>query len=256
MHARLEGSTAISTVSSIAERFVRLFSGAAGAEDSALYMVGSAALGDLSPRQSNIDLVAVTAEPLGPGQLRRLVAGHPTLQLNGRDARVAYTTWEGLREAPVRSGGVSYLGRKPIDGDGLVNPMTWAILAGHPCPLHGSPSPVVCTDADSVRDWSSKRLPGLLDRAGMLIWRRHVARLVLESTRTAHGALTGEVVSLARAGELALPEASHAGHRVITDALGYREGASTSMYWGPFERKSNAVGLAQYWLRRVEAARS
>jgi hypothetical protein len=133
--------------------------------------------------------------------------------------------------------------------------VTWAILARYPRALHGPETAEVHDDPEALKSWFAARLPAIVDRTGRLLWRRHLARIVLHSTRCAYGALTGEVASLRAAGEWALPNASHTSHRVVTDALGYREGANTSMYWGPFERKTNAVTLANDWLRRVQSAR-
>jgi hypothetical protein len=249
------GSPEAVAVVAVTRGFVQAFTDLAGDRDSAVYLVGSPALGDVSPRQSNVDLVAVSAEPLRSDQLRQLSTVHKTLRMNARDATVCYTTWASLREPPAEAEAVVYVGQGQAERDQLANPMTWAILANHPCPLHGKEPGTVHSDPDLVRAWCAMRLPGLVHRTGRLLWRRHLARVVLQSTRCAYGALTGDVVSLRRAGELALPTASHTSARVITDALGYREGANTSMYWGPFERKSNAVILVEDWLRQVEAAR-
>jgi hypothetical protein len=241
---------------STAKRFIRAFTDLAGDRDSAVYLVGSPALGDVSPRQSNVDLVAVSAEPLDSERLLQLSSVHKTLRVNARDAAVCYTTWAGLRTPPAEAEAVVYVGHRRVERDWLANPMTWAIMANRPSPLHGEDPGTVHSGPDKVRAWCATRLPGLAQRTGRLLWRRHLARVVLQSTRCAYGALTGDVVSLRRAGELALQTASHTGHRVITDALGYREGANTSMYWGPFERKSNAVILVDDCLRQVEAARN
>lgn len=216
-----------------------------------VYLVGSPALGDPSPRQSNTDLVVVTREPLSEEHLGRLAAAHRPLGLNGRAAAVCYTTWAGLAGAPEEAPASVFEGRNPAPRERLANPMTWAILASNPMPLAGPDRPEVDSAPDQVRSWFRQQLPAIVDRTGRLLWRRHLSRVVLQSTRAAHGALTGEVVSLRRAGELALPGASHTGQRVITDALGYRAGANTSMYWGPFERKSNAATLGADLLRRV-----
>lgn len=225
----------------------------AGAGSWGLYLVGSPGLGDFSPRQSNLDLVAVTDRPLTPEALARLAPVHRSLALHGRDALVCYTTWGGLARRPQQAEAFTFVGRRPAPQEGLANPMTWAILARHPVTLAGAERPVVATDPDDVRQWFTHQLPVMVERAGALLWRRGLTRLVLQVTRAAHGARTGEVLSLHDAGEAALPEATHTGHRVLTDALGYRDGANTSMYWGPFERKSNALGLTQQLLRRSRA---
>lgn len=237
-----------------ARQFAESFGRTAG-PTSGLYLVGSPALGDYSPRQSNVDLVAVTEQPLAESSLSALARHHHRLHLNGRDAAVCYTTWAALRGRPADAGAQVFVGRQQVPADRLANPMTWAILSGAPVPLLGPEIPDVADDVEQVRAWFSARLPVVAERTSRLLWRRHLARVVLQVTRCAHGALTGEVVSLRRAGELALPTASHTSHRLLTDAIGYREGAQTSMYWGPFERKSNAGTLTAGLLRAVHEAR-
>ncbi|HET6964097.1 MAG TPA: hypothetical protein VFH58_04945 [Acidimicrobiales bacterium] len=237
-----------------AARYVERLEELVGGRQAGLYLVGSPALGDLSPRQSNLDLVVVTHDPLPPGARRELVSAHRTLKLNGRQPLVCYTTFESLAKAPDRATATVYLGRTEVGAGELANPMTWAILAEHPTPLTGPAQPTVLSEPEDVRAWFAARLPSVVARTGSLLWRRQLTRVVLQVTRCAHGALTGEVLSLRQAGELALPAASHTSHRVITDALGYREGANTSMYWGPFERKANAGTLTQELLRKVSRA--
>lgn len=239
-------------ITEAARGFIRSFEEAAGDQLAGLYVAGSPALGDLSPRQSNIDLVAVTERPLAPAALGDLAKAHKRLRLHGRDASVCYTTWDGLAGGPFDARATVYHGDRSVNPDRLANPMTWAILARQPSPLLGPLAPDVRTDPDEVCAWFAAELPAMAQATSGLLWRRHLTRVVLQATRSAHGALTGEVVSLRRAGELALPTASHTSHRVITDALGYRDGANTSMYWGPFERKSNAGTLTAALLRSVE----
>ena len=234
--------------------FVEAFTAAAGPQRAGVYLVGSPGLGDLSPRQSNLDIVAVTDRTLPAETLERLSRAHRGLHLHGRDAVVCYTTWRDLAGPAADASATTFAGSAPVESTRLANPMTWSILATHPHPLDGPADPAVHSNPEAVRAWFSAELPAIAHRTGGLLWRRGLTRLVLQATRCAHGALTGEVLSLREAGEMALPEASHTGHRVITDALGYREGANTSMYWGPFERKANALGLARQLMQRVGRA--
>ncbi|HWE57063.1 MAG TPA: hypothetical protein VG435_16255 [Acidimicrobiales bacterium] len=238
----------------VTDQFVHAFTAVAGAADTAVYLVGSPALGDTSARQSNVDVVAVSRVPLTASQLAETVRWHGSLRRNGRDGVVAYATWAGLSGRPEAAEASVYVGSRPVEADRLVNPMTWAIMATRPCLLHGEGQERVFSEPAEVRAWFAGRLPALVDRTAGLLWRRHLSRIVLQSTRAAHGALTGEVLSLREAGERARAGASHTSNRVITDALGYRAGSNTSMYWGPFERKSNAETLARAWLRQVQAA--
>ena len=238
-------------VASLVARYLEAFTSLATAGETGLYLAGSPALGDLSPRQSNIDLVAVTEAPLPDGVLRQLSRVHRSLRLNGRDAAVCYTTWDGLKLASGDPAATVYEGASVVASDRLSNPVTWAILSDHPVAFHGRSAPVVRSEPDLVKAWFAAQLPSIAERAGSLLWRRQLTRVVLQATRAGHAVLTGEVVSLRRAAELALPTASHTSHRVLTDALGYREGANTSMYWGPFERKANASTLTRDLLRLV-----
>ncbi len=238
-------------IDQLAAGFVERFSAAAAGHRSAVYLVGSPGLGDLSPRQSNVDIVAVADRPLAADALRSLARAHRDLHLHGRNAAVCYTTWHDLAAPVTDASAVTFVGSEPADPARLANPMTWAILATSPRALSGPDDPTVHTDPEAVRAWFRAQMPEIARRTGGLLWRRGLTRLVLQATRCAHGVLTGQVLSLHDAGEQALPEASHTGHRVITDALGYREGANTSMYWGPFERKANAVGLARQLLQRT-----
>lgn len=231
-------------------------SGDTGADAHAgLYLVGSPALGDISPRQSNLDLVAVTGRPLAPTVLDRLSREHRHLGLNGRPPVICYTTWDGLSQPPEDAPATVFEGRTATRADRFANPMTWSILASHPFPITGPDRPYtpVHSSAEEVRAWFRHQLPLVVDRTSRLLWRRHLTRVVLQSVRCAHGAITGEVVSLRRAGEAALEGSSHTSHQVITDALGYRDGANTSMYWGPFERKTNAGTLGVELLKKAAA---
>ncbi len=232
-------------------RFVEEFESRAPAGQTGLYLVGSPALGDLSPRQSNLDLVAVTEGPLGEEALRRISKVHRSMRLHGREAVVCYTTFDGLQTPSGDPSATVFEGGAAVSTDRLSNPVTWSILAQSPVALHGPPNPPAASSPDLVRACFAAQLRSIAERAGSLLWRRHLTRFVLQATRAGHGALTGEVVSLREAAQVALPEASHTSHRVLTDALGYREGANTSMYWGPFERKANAATLTRDLLRHV-----
>ena len=238
-------------VQPVVARFAEEFASIPEVGQAGLYLVGSPALGDLSPRQSNIDLVAVTERPLSAAALGRLSRAHRSMRLNGRVAAVCYTTWDGLQVPAGDPAATVYEGSAVVDRARLANPMTWAILAGNPVALHGRERPPARAERELVRAWFAGQLPAMAERTGSLLWRRHLTRVVLQATRAAHGAVTGEVLSLHRAAELALPSASHTSHRVLTDAIGYREGANTSMYWGPFERKANASTLTRELLRHV-----
>jgi hypothetical protein len=124
--------------------------------------------------------------------------------------------------------------------------MTRAILRHDPMALLGPDWPVVAHDPDVLKAWCSERLRALAAADhGLLVMRRAIGPLVLEAARLAQGSITGRVLSKSEAGEAAVPIVSSSHQRVLIDAVGYRRGAQTSMYWGPFERKYDALAVVR-----------
>jgi hypothetical protein len=204
-----------------------------------VYAVGSLALGDFSARQSNIDLVVVAEPRLDAGQISRLAQAGRGLHRAHRDADVWYATWEDLDAAGP---GVT----ESTGGIPLATPLTRAILRHDPMALFGPDWPVVGHDPDALQRWSAGQLQALAAAShGLLVLRRAVAPLVLEAARLAQAAITGRVFSKSAAGEAVMPIVSTRQRRILTDAVGYRRGAQTSMYWGPFERKYDALTLVR-----------
>ncbi|HUE58351.1 MAG TPA: hypothetical protein VMO88_02095, partial [Acidimicrobiales bacterium] len=78
--------------------------------------------------------------------------------------------------------------------------------------------------------------------------------LVLEAARLAHMAITGRVLSKSEAGESITGIVGSRHRRVLVDSVGYRRGAQTSMYWGPFERKYDALALVRDLVRAADDA--
>jgi hypothetical protein len=122
--------------------------------------------------------------------------------------------------------------------------MTRAILRRDPLALVGPDWPVVAFDDAELRSWCLDRLRELVSaRKGLLVMRRNVTPMVLEAARLAQGAITGRMYSKSEAGESAGVLVSSRYRRILTDSVGFRRGARTSMYWGPFERKYDALVL-------------
>jgi hypothetical protein len=215
----------------------------AEAEVAAVYSVGALALNDFSDRQSNIDLVVVTEHRPDQHELARLEGAARGLRHAGRPAEIWYVTWEDLD----RNGPGSSLDRASTPAgssavSALATPMTRAILRHDPMALFGPDWPVVGFEVDTYRAWAAARLQALVASAhGLLIFRRDVVPLVLEAARLTQAVITGRVLSKSEAGELAMPIVSTRHQRLLTDAVGYRHGAHFSMYWGPFERKYDAL---------------
>jgi hypothetical protein len=223
-------------VTSAVEGFVRALESAAGGQVAAVYAVGALALDDFSEKQSNIDLVVVGEPRLDEGQIRSLAPAVRSLRRAGRPAQVWHTTWEEV------SGGPEAL----AEPASLATPMTWAILHDDPMPIRGPDWPVAWTDERSLRSWALDSLKALSKAShGLLVLRRDVAPLVLGAARFAHMAITGKVLSKSEAGESITTIVSSRHRRVVVDSVGYRNGAQTSMYWGPFERKYDALALVR-----------
>ena len=123
------------------------------------YLVGSVALGDFRPHESDIDFVAVTATRPGVTALpalqqvhARLRALHPRPHFDG-----FYVTWEDLRRDPTLAVGApdAHQGRVRVGESGL-DPVTWHTLARHGVAVRG-PTPAemgVWTDPDALASWT------------------------------------------------------------------------------------------------------
>ncbi len=205
----------------------------------AVYAVGSLALADFSPKQSNIDLVVVGDPPLTPEQVSGLRRAEKSLTRAGRPAAVWYTSWAEIAGDAGIGADATLATPSP-----LATPMTRALLRQDALALIGPDWPVVGYDDAAFRAWCSGRLETLTaTKKGLLVMRGAVTPLVLEASRLAQGAITGRLYSKSEAGESVGIIVSTRYRRILTDAVGYRHGARTSMYWGPFERKYDALIL-------------
>ena len=214
----------------------------------AVYAAGSLALGDFSHKQSNIDLVVVSDTVPGPDQLRRVRRAEKALDRPHKGAAVWHTTWEEI------SGGPDALSPASRQAP-LATPMTWSILRNDPTPIFGPDWPVSWEDKDVLRAWALGRLRSIsAGDKGLLVLRRDVGPLVLEAARLAQAAITGRVLSKSEAGESVTSFVSSSHRRVLVDSVGYRRGAQTSMYWGPFERKYDALAVVAELAGAAETA--
>lgn len=216
-------------------------SGLPGVE--AVYLVGGGALGDFSDRQSNIDLVVVLGGEPGPDERSRLRRAERGLVRAGRPPGLWYATWDRIADG------------SPAGAGGLDTPLTRALLLEDAVAVTGPDWPVVAYDEAVFRDWCRRRLQEVAAAArGPMVLRRGVAPLVLEAARLAEGAATGRAMSKSEAGTRALSLVPTHYRRILDDAVGYRRGANTSNYWGPFERKTDAQQVIRHLVRAVLTA--
>ena len=222
--------------------YLRALDRHAGGAVEAVYLVGGAALGDFSVRQSNIDLVVVSDREglsAGAAELRR---AERSLERVGRPPGVWYATWDDIADG------------SPAGGGGLDTPLTRALLVEEAVALRGPDWPVVAFEEAELRRWCRRRLEALASAPkGLMVMRSAVVPLVLEAARLAEGAATGTVMSKSQAGEVALTLVPNHYRRILNDAVGYRRGAHTSNYWGPFERKTDALEVIRHLWKAVEA---
>lgn len=216
--------------------YLRSLEAAAGGRLAAVYLVGSVALDDFSPRFSNVDVVVVTDPSLEGADLRPLRHLEHSLDRSGHPPAVWYTSWREIAEGPPTAGSST-----------LDTPMTRAILREDAVALLGPDWPVVAYDEAEFRSWCRAKLQEEVDAShGLMVMRRGVVPVVLEAARLAQGVVTGRVLSKSEAGEAATDLVKSHFRRILNDAVGFRQGAHTSMYWGPFERKYDARELVRH----------
>jgi hypothetical protein len=232
--------------SAATDRYLAALRTVAPDQVAAVYAVGSPALGDFSQRQSNVDLVVVSDPRLDPAQLHELSGAARGLHRAGRDAGVWHVSWEDLDAGGPGSSADAGSGAGSGLTPTLATPLTRAILRHDPMALLGPDWPVVGHDSEVLKAWCWQQLRTLAQAAhGLLVLRRAIGPLVLEAARLAQGSITGRVLSKSEAGEATIPIVSTSHQRVLTDSVGYRRGAQFSMYWGPFERKYDALAVVR-----------
>lgn len=216
-----------------------------------LYVVGSAALGDYSERVSNLDVVAVSDGTWADADLAVATASHGLLKA-ARPPVVAYVSAGDLATDPRSLDRPCYRGSTRVGSGELVNPFTWQILSAGAVDLRGPDHPKLWEDPAALAPWSAARLQAAwgpqvphLNRVGAMWLRRRVSAVVLEVGRLAVAARTGRALSKTEANRVLEAEAPGRFRRILADAVGYRRGGRTSMYWGALERKQHAVELVR-----------
>jgi hypothetical protein len=216
---------------------------------SGLYVVGSAALGDFSERVSNIDLVVVSDEPWTDGDLGAATAAHDGLKRAG-PAAVAYVQAADLVLDPRWLDRHCYVGSTRTESDRLVNPLTWDILGRGAVDLRGPDHAGGWDESGVIKEWAAEQLRTTwadkvthLDRLGSMWFRHDLSAAVLDVARLAVASTAGTMLSKTEAARVLEPDVPGRFRRILTDSVGYRGGGKTSMYWGPLERKQNAMEL-------------
>ncbi|MFB6888514.1 nucleotidyltransferase domain-containing protein [Kitasatospora sp. NPDC056327] len=264
-------------VHEIADAYLALVDAAAPGLVEGLYVVGSTALGDFHPARSDIDFVAVSADPVTAAQLvglerahARLAARYPGPVFDG-----PYLTWHELAGPPAQaapgphvSGGAL---RRRVRTDRT--PVLWHTLAQHGVTLCGPRAQELMIDTDRAelaawtvanleefwRPWL-RRSSRLASRPGLAClngW--EPARGVLGVSRQHYTLATGRIASKRGAGEYARAVFGDRWHRIVDECLRIRDGRRRrSLYPNPFVRRAETLAFMEMAIgsaRRLGAGR-
>ncbi|WP_336214592.1 nucleotidyltransferase domain-containing protein [Nonomuraea sp. LPB2021202275-12-8] len=220
-----------------------------------LYLQGSVALGDFTPGASDIDFVAVVAEPFDPAPLRavhaELKARHPKPHFDG-----LYVTWDDLREDPERSpAGVSVHEWRVRESSRFERHLvTWHVLAQGGVAVRGPEVETlgVHTDWAALAEGTRANLATYwtrwLERSSRPATWMGMAALsdyqttwgVLGVTRLHHTLASGRVTSKTAAGAYALAAFGERWHRIVREAVRIRTGGP-ALYRSPFRRRADML---------------
>ena len=223
-----------------------------------LYLVGSVALDDYRPGTSDIDFLAVTADPLTNVQTTALAGVHA--RLTGRHPRPvldgAYVTWRELAGDPALAGpgAVVREGRLRTSAN-RADPVAWHTLAAHGVTVRGPDRPgvPVLTDRAALATWTRDNLDGYwrpwLRRSLRLLSRPGVATVlawgpawgVLGVSRLHYTLATGAITSKYGAGCYARDTFDPQWRRIVDECLRIRGGQGRSRYRNPLARRRDAL---------------
>ncbi|KZC00389.1 hypothetical protein AU375_03377 [Methylobacterium radiotolerans] len=226
----------------------------------ALYLVGSAAMGDFRPSLSDVDFVAVTQARPGNGELVALAEAHARLALERPTPALdgIYLTWDDLRDGPVGipDGPCVQRGRFFASGCHDRHPLTWSVLGTSAVTVRGP----LCAGtglwrgAAHLERWA---LAGVDECRGRwlgtdtadeatLLAADGVERAVLGMCRLHYILATRVVPSKSDAGLYGLITFPPEWHRVIDEALRIRrEPAAACLYETPGERRRDALAFVR-----------
>ncbi|WP_328467086.1 nucleotidyltransferase domain-containing protein [Actinoplanes sp. NBC_00393] len=216
-----------------------------------LYLQGSIALGDYRHGVSDIDFVAVTADPAPPELIREIHRGMPRRPcFDG-----LYVTWDNLRADPAtRPPGPAVHENRVLPSSRFErNLVTWHVLAQGGVTLRGPERPEIFTDwpalaaatRDNLESYWRPWARGLRFHP-MSLGSWAVSWGVLGVSRLRHTLVTGRVTSKTAAGEYALR--SYPGwERIIGEALRIR-GGGPARYRNPVRRRGDLLAYLEYAL--------
>ncbi|KMO35315.1 DNA polymerase subunit beta [Methylobacterium variabile] len=245
---------------SVADAYLGLVDAAVPGFVEALYLVGSAAMGDFRPPLSDVDFVAVSPARPGAGETAALAKVHAGLALDREIPALdgIYLTWDDLRAGPfaIPSGPCVKQGRFLSSGCHDRHPLTWSVLGASAVTVRGP----LCAGTGLWRG------PADLERWALARIDEHrgswlepdpgsdaeppateaVERTVLGMCRLHYILSTRVVPSKSDAGLYGLITFQPEWHRIIDEALRIRrEPEAASLYGTPAERRRDALAFAR-----------
>jgi Nucleotidyltransferase domain len=221
-----------------------------------LYLVGSVALDDFRPGTSDVDFVAVTADPVT--DLAALARVHRTLAARrGRPVLDGgYVTWCDLAGDPADAGpGLTvHGGRVRTRPAGGCDPVAWHTLADHGVAIRGPGRVEVWTDVAALARWTRRNLDGYwrpwLRRSSRLLSRPGLACVsawgpawgVLGVSRLHYTLGTGAITSKCGAGRYAREVFGPEWLSIVDECLRIRGcAAAPRRYRDPLARRRAAL---------------
>jgi GrpB-like predicted nucleotidyltransferase (UPF0157 family) len=228
------------------DRYLALADAALPGRIEGLYLVGSVALGDYHPGQSDVDFVAFTSTALTATDVTALDQVHARLRAAARRPHFdgIYVTWNALHRNPIGlEPAFSHEGVFHAAGGFEANPSVWLTLHRYPLPVRGPATPEVWHDDAAIGRWNVENLNSYWRRAAESRRTLPSRRTLLLSRRALNAAVvwcvpgvlrlyytiaTGDVTSKTGACRYALETFPSRWSTIVTEALDLRLGRSIS----------------------------
>ncbi len=228
----------------------------------AIYVLGSIALGDFIPGQSDVDLVAILNSAAAPVDYERILAVHKLI-----DSR--YPQWKceamyfqksdlGCRGDEIQPFPRYLLGKLTWMEHFPLSAVTWWTLKQHGITLFGSPAQTLSYSLD-LEDLLRGQRQNL--NTYWASWTRRPIRVlkllsdwavqwtVLGVLRQVYTLREHAITSKSGAGEYALRWMPERWRPIIQEALALRTGSGTSFYRSRLKRATNAFRFLSYAIR-------